>query len=163
MQKQHSGQQPAPSQSAPLSLRASGELQFSFLDCNCLSQFQLCTPALKGSTIPQCSSVTRMLLNCQQGSTSHIFLQELLILWSFIQHLSQQNQKPSSSHPASYANISIWLDLQLEIKGHLVMSIKVIIRIVLKAMPTESSTLRLQSWKEETGNDTIVVRFVPFV
>lgn len=38
------------SQSAPLSLRGSEESQFSFLDCNCLSLSQLCTPALKGST-----------------------------------------------------------------------------------------------------------------
>lgn len=52
-------------------------------------QHQLCTPALKGSTIPQapqCSSATRMLLNCWQGSTSHIFLQELVNLCSFILH-----------------------------------------------------------------------------
>ena len=68
VQKQHHGQQPAPSQPAALSLRASEKLQFSFLDWNCLSlsQQQLCTPSLKGSTIPQapqCSSVIRMLLN----------------------------------------------------------------------------------------------------
>lgn len=38
-----------------------------------------------------------------------------------------------------------------------------ITKVVLKAMPPESSTLLLQSWKEETGNDIIVVRFVAFV
>lgn len=38
-----------------------------------------------------------------------------------------------------------------------------ITKVVLKAMPPESSTLLLQSWKEETGNDLIVVRFVAFV